>query len=157
MKKIGLLLILTMAAMQLKAETICAIVKIEIRQELSFERQAFDAKMVITNGLDIVSLENLNIDVLFEDIDGNPVLASSDPNNTNAKFFIRVDSMDGVNDVNGSGVITAGQVAEIHWLIIPAPGTGGLTPAGLRYGVGATVNYTYGRHIGHASIKIISL
>ena len=144
MKKIGLLLILTMAAMQLKAETICAIVKIEIRQELSFERQAFDAKMVITNGLDIVSLENLDIDVWFEDNDGNPVLASSDPNNTNAKFFIRVDSMDGVNDINGSGVITAGQAAEIHWLIIPAPGTGGLTPSGLRYGVGATVNYTYG-------------
>jgi len=147
MKKIGLLTILTVlltASFQLTAETICAIVKIEIRQELSFERQAFDAKMVITNGLDIVSLENLDIDVNFEDIDGNPVLASSDPSNTNAKFFIRVDSMNGVNDVNGSGVITAGQIAEIHWLIIPAPGTGGLTPVGLRYGVGATVNYTYG-------------
>lgn len=147
MKKIGLLTTLTLAllaSLQLRAQTICAIVKIEIRQELSFERQAFDAKMVITNGLDIVSLENLDIDVSFEDIDGNPVLASSDPNNTNAKFFIKIDSMTGVNDVNGSGVITAGQVAEIHWLIIPAPGTGGLTPAGLRYGVGAVVNYTFG-------------
>ncbi|VAW36284.1 hypothetical protein MNBD_GAMMA01-1486, partial [hydrothermal vent metagenome] len=70
--------------------------------------------------------------------------ASSDPDNTNAKFFIRIDSMTGVNDVNGSGVIVAGEVAEIHWLIVPAPGTGGLTPVGIRYGVGATVSYTYG-------------
>ncbi|MCF6318068.1 MAG: DUF11 domain-containing protein [Proteobacteria bacterium] len=147
MKKIGLLTITALmlfTSLRINAQTICAIVKIEIRQELSFERQAFNAKMIITNGLDIVSLENLDIDVHFEDIDGNPVLATSDPDNTNAKFFIRIDNMTGVNDVNGSGVITAGQVAEINWLIIPAPGTGGLTPAGLRYGVGATVNYTFG-------------
>ncbi|MCF6288837.1 MAG: DUF11 domain-containing protein [Proteobacteria bacterium] len=144
MKKLGMLILLLMASMQLYAQTICAIVKIEIRQELSFERQAFDAKMIISNGLDIANLENLNIDVWFEDIDGNPVLATSDPDNTNAKFFIRIDTMDGVNDINGSGVINAGESAEIHWLIIPAPGTGGVTPAGLRYGVGATVSYTFG-------------
>ena len=144
MNKIGFLILLMIATTPLKAETICAIVKIEIRQELSFERQAFDAQMIIRNGLDVVSLENLNIDVNFADIDGNPVLASSDPNNTNAKFFIRIDTIDGVNDIDGSGVIVAGQVAEIHWLIIPAPGTGGLTPSGLRYAVGATVSYTYG-------------
>ena len=147
MKRLGLLvliILLQITSFQLSAQTVCAIVKIEIRQELSFERQAFDAKMVISNGLDILSLENLDIDVLFEDIDGNPVLASSDPDNTNALFFIRIDTMTGVNNINGSGVINAGEVAEINWLIIPAPGTGGLTPAGIRYGVGATVSYTYG-------------
>ncbi len=144
LKSLVLIALLQIASFQLSAQTVCAIVKIEIRQELSFERQAFDAKMVISNGLDILSLENLDIDVLFEDVDGNPVLASSDPNNTNALFFIRIDSMTGVNNIDGSGVLNPGEVAEIHWLIIPAPGTGGLTPAGIRYGVGATVSYTYG-------------
>ncbi|MCF6264753.1 MAG: hypothetical protein L3J24_14360 [Xanthomonadales bacterium] len=144
LKLLALLVLLQIASFQLSAQTVCAIVKIEIRQELSFERQAFDAKMVISNGLDILSLENLNIDVLFQDVDGNPVLASSDPDNTNALFFIRIDSITGVNNIDGSGVLNAGEVAEIHWLIIPAPGTGGLTPAGIRYGVGATVSYTYG-------------
>lgn len=144
MKKLGLLALLLLAPLQLVAQTVCAIVKIEIRQELSFERQAFDAKMVITNSLDIVDIEHLEIDVLFEDIDGNPVLASSNPDNTNARFFITVDSMQGVNAIDGSGVINAGTSAEIHWLIIPAAGAGGLTPSGLRYAVGATVNYTFG-------------
>jgi hypothetical protein len=36
----------------LSAETICARVKIEIKQELSLERQGFDAMMKITNGID---------------------------------------------------------------------------------------------------------
>ncbi|GAA4821511.1 hypothetical protein GCM10011365_19450 [Marinicella pacifica] len=144
MKRIGLLILLLMAPLTLMAETICAIVKIEIRQELSLERQAFDAKMVITNGLDLAALENLSIDVLFRDADGNPVLASSDQNNTQASFFITLDRMEGVNAVDGTGVINAGEAAEIHWLIIPAPGSGGEFPQGLRYGVAATVSYTYG-------------
>ncbi len=135
----------------LLAETVCAVVKIEIRQELSFERQAFDAKMVITNGLEVASLENLDIDVVFYDLDGNPVRGSSDtdadpfadPNNP-IRFFVTVDSIEGVNDVNGDGVINAGEKAEIHWLIIPVPGAGGLNPIGKRYSVGATVEYTYG-------------
>lgn len=144
MKKIGLLILLILMPLALMAETICAVVKIEIRQELSFERQAFDAKMLVTNGLDLVDLDNIDIDVIFEDKDGNPVLASSDPNNTNASFFITVDSMQGIDDIDGSGVIDAGNSAEIHWLIVPASGAGGVTALGERYAVGARVSYTYG-------------
>ncbi|MFO7861322.1 MAG: hypothetical protein R6U41_08880, partial [Desulfosalsimonas sp.] len=41
------------------AESICAVVKIEIRQELTLERQAFDAHMKINNGLTGMQLENV--------------------------------------------------------------------------------------------------
>ena len=37
------------------AEAYCAVVKIEIKQELSHERQAFDAVMKINNGLDTLA------------------------------------------------------------------------------------------------------
>ncbi|MCP4474708.1 MAG: hypothetical protein GY821_09130 [Gammaproteobacteria bacterium] len=47
------------------AEAYCATVKIEIAQELSLERQAFDAVMKINNGLDTLSIEDVNIDVYF--------------------------------------------------------------------------------------------
>ena len=39
---------------------ICAVVKIKIAQTLSLERQAFDARMIINNGVDHLSLENLS-------------------------------------------------------------------------------------------------
>ncbi|RLC30379.1 MAG: hypothetical protein DRH37_05455, partial [Deltaproteobacteria bacterium] len=38
------------------ADSLCAVVKIEIRQELTLERQAFDAYMRIRNGLSHVGL-----------------------------------------------------------------------------------------------------
>lgn len=123
-------------------ESICARVKIEIKQELTLERQAFDANMVINNGLEGVSLENVDIDVLFSDENGLSVLATSDPNNLEADFFIRIDSMDGINDVDGSGVVAPLSSADIHWLIIPTPGSGGTLPSGKLYYVGAKLSYT---------------
>jgi len=75
------------------AATVCNIVKIKIQQELTLERQAFDARMVINNGIDTLSIDNLNINVTFADENGVSVVASSDPNITTAKFFIAVDSM----------------------------------------------------------------
>jgi hypothetical protein len=75
-------------------DTVCARVKIEIKQELTLERQAFDAHMRINNGLANISLEQVKIDVSFADQDGNSVIASSDPDNTGALFFIRLDSME---------------------------------------------------------------
>jgi hypothetical protein len=47
------------------ADTVCARVKIEIQQELTLERQGFDAMMKITNGLDTTTLDNIDISVTF--------------------------------------------------------------------------------------------
>lgn len=41
-----------------QAEPVCTEVKIEIKQELTLERQAFDANMKITNDLDSIPLQD---------------------------------------------------------------------------------------------------
>jgi hypothetical protein len=123
--------------------SLCAVVKIEIKQELTLERQAFDAHMKINNGLNI-PLNDVDINVNFTDENGNPVLASSDPNNTSASFYIRVDTMDGILNVDGAGIVGPTSDADIHWLIIPAPGSSNGLQAGTLYFVGATLTYTMG-------------
>ncbi|HID72891.1 TPA: hypothetical protein EYP38_03020, partial [Candidatus Micrarchaeota archaeon] len=60
-------------------ESYCAEVQIRIQQELTLERQAFDAHMRINNGLVGIAVEDVAIDVKFTDADGNAVLATSDP------------------------------------------------------------------------------
>ncbi len=129
------------------AETICAEVKIEIRQELTLERQAFDAHMKINNGLPHLPLEDVNVEVTFADKDGNPVIASSDPNHTEARFFIRGDS-DGISaDSSGNWhvePIAPASAADLHWLIIPAPGAAEGRQKGKLYYVGARLTYTLG-------------
>jgi len=125
-------------------ETICARVKIEIKQELTLERQAFDAEMKISNTLANASLSDVGVVVKVTDETGVPVAISYDPNDTNAKFFIRLASRNNIDNVEGTGTVSPSTTAEIHWLLIPAPGAAGAMPSGKRYLVGATLQYRFG-------------
>jgi len=124
--------------------SLCARVKIEIQQELTLERQAFDAHMAITNDLEQISLENVGVEVSFSDGEGNTVRASFDPNDTSALFFIRISSMQNIQSVDGTGTVSPLSSADIHWLIIPAPGAAKGLETGTMYYVGATLTYTIG-------------
>ncbi len=130
------------------ANAVCAEVKIEIEQELTLERQAFDAHMRINNGLTNASLEDISVEVMFEDEQGNDVLASSNPDSTDALFFIRLDTTSNVSNLVKQGMLEfTGSVApstsaDIHWMIIPAPGAADQNPEGTLYYVGATLHYT---------------
>ncbi|MEW6079938.1 MAG: Ig-like domain-containing protein, partial [Thermodesulfobacteriota bacterium] len=127
----------------------CATVKIEIRQELTLERQAFDAHMRINNGLTNIALTDINVVVSFTDEEGNVVEASNDPSNTTASFFIRADSgnIDAYNSSDDCWPVddvAPASSSDLHWLIIPAPGSADENPEGKLYYVGARLTYTMG-------------
>lgn len=111
----------------------CSNVKIEILQELTLERIAFDAKMVITNNVPDKDLTNIRVDVSIKDSDGNV---------KDAIFFTRISSVQNIAAVDGTGTVRAATAAEIHWLIIPSSGAGGSVSTGQIYWVGATLTYT---------------
>lgn len=121
-------------------ESICSTVKLEIQQDVTLERQAFDAMMRIQNGFFDLPLTDVQITVRFQDATGQVVTATSDPAQTNALFFLRESSKTGIDSLPG-GAIEPKTTAEIHWLIIPAPGAGGSSPAGQLYYVGAQLAY----------------
>ncbi|QKX18566.1 putative Ig domain-containing protein [Microbulbifer sp. YPW1] len=132
-------------------EALCAEVRIEILQELTLERQGFEAIMRITNSLDTYSIEDIAISVNFADADGNSVTATSDTSASDAAFFIRIDDTQSVNSLvtgdNGEvtdAVINAGNVGEFRWLIVPTANAAGETDNGELYFVGATLSYSYG-------------
>lgn len=121
-------------------EADCAEVKIVIEQKLSLERQAFDARMVLRNGLD-EALTDVRIELVYLDQNQQPVVATADPNATGAVFFERLDRMEGLTSLNG-GKLPGKTKADVHWLIIPSPGAGGNEAGGRMYFVGAKVAYT---------------
>lgn len=132
---------LIFAAMSAHAqESVCARVKIEIKQELTLERQAFDAEMRITNSLPVTPLTQVEVEVRVADETGAPVTITTDPNDLTAKFFIRQTH----NDTAADGQVKGGSTAVLNWLLIPAPGSAGNSPLGKRYLVGATLRYRYG-------------
>lgn len=128
----------------LAQETVCARVKIEIKQELTLERQAFDAEMKINNTTDAGVVENVKVEVKVTEEDGTPVAITSDPNNLSAKFFIRLSNKQNISDVDGTGSVGPQTTAAINWLLIPAPGAAASNPLGKKYLVGARLTYHYG-------------
>lgn len=126
-------------------DSLCAVVKIQILQELTLERQGFEATMQITNSLDTLPLKNIKVEVLFKDADGNPVTATTDPNSPDGpKFFYRVDDLSGVSAVDGTGEIAASSTGTAKWLIVPTRGAAGNNSDGTLYYVGAHLTYTVG-------------
>ncbi len=144
--------LLSLCSCSLRAEeALCATVKIEIQQELTMERQGFEASMRITNSLDTFSLENVSVKVLFTDANGNPVVATSNTSASNAAFYIRVDETrdlsgytEGADGYVQGGVIAPKQVGEMRWLIIPTANASGQLKDGKLYFVGAELRYSYG-------------
>src|SRR5690606_34180113 len=132
-------------------EALCAEVKIEILQELTLERQGFEALMRITNSLDSFTLENVTVSVNFADEFGNPVVATSNTEASDAAFFIRIDDTRNITDMqlgaNGlveQGRIAPQQVGELRWLIIPTANAANQRRDGKLYFVGAQLSYSYG-------------
>ena len=94
--------------------------------------------MNINNG-GATNLTGLNVVVNFLDQDNKPVIATSDPNDVTAKFFIKLTSSATLPDQVG-----AGTAAKLRWLIIPAPSAGGADPTGKLFFVGAKLSYKSG-------------
>jgi hypothetical protein len=111
-------------------ETVCAKVKIEIKQQLTLERQAFDAQMSINNTTTSDVIQNVGVVIKVTDELGAPVAITNDPNNLSAKFYLRVANQQNINALDGTGAVNPASTAVIHWLLIPAPGAAGAT---LRY------------------------
>jgi hypothetical protein len=123
------------------AEALCASVKMEIVQQLTLERQAFNARLVINNGLAGIHLTDVSVVMKFTTGTGAPVSFSSNPNATNNLFFVAAPSLSHIDTLSG-GTVVGGTSAEINWLIIPAIGAASSTNAdGTIYYVGATLTY----------------
>lgn len=138
----GFLLVFLSMQAALAQEAECAEVKIVIEQKLSLERQAFDVRMAIRNGLDSSSLERVKVELTFKDQDQNDVVVTSNPNASGADFFIRIDQLTGLSALDGSANIAPKATADVKWLMIPSQGAGGTTTQGRLYYIGAKITYT---------------
>lgn len=135
------------------AESLCAVVKIEVSQELTMERQAFEASMRISNTLDTFALENIKVSLSIQDSEGNEVKKTTNASDSHALFYIRLleDQQRGISNVMAgdqgkvtNGIIDKKQTGELKWLIIPTKGAGGEDTTGKVYHISASLEMNYG-------------
>jgi hypothetical protein len=132
-----------------QSQNICAKVSIEITQELSFERQAFEARMRVENELP-QKITDLSARILFYDEQRRPLavayLGQANPP-AGALFFYRSETSGIDLDPDGRlslEEVAAGATSRLLWLIIPSPGAAQANPEGQIYYVGATLTYKIG-------------
>lgn len=109
------------------AQTTCVKVKVQIEQELTFERVAFVARLLLTNTLPDQALTNVGASLVITDGNGDPA---------DALFFATTPDLQDITAADGTGRIEPGATGDIAWLIIPTVGAGGDDPAGQVYYVG---------------------
>ena len=143
------------------ADSVCAEVQIEIRQEVTIERQAFDAHMRINNGLATMDLTDVSVELKFMDENQNivpvtykpkydPEVDIYNPDDPNSpRFWVGLDTdtttITSTSATEVTGVtVAASTSADIHWLIIPTQYSALNNPSGTLNYVGATLTYMLG-------------
>lgn len=142
---LALVLGLGLSSRLLGQETVCARVSLEVRQEVSLARQAFEARMGITNTLP-EDITNVQVVLNFSDEAGNVVQGSSSSASDPAVYFFHRADLSGGGSAESPHPTTVpkGKEAVLVWTLIPtltAANAGGATPNGRMYQIGAELRY----------------
>lgn len=142
---------ITHAAQQYQG--VCSQVKMEILQELTLERTGFLATLEITNNEGDASITDFSAVLTFSK---EPSLPGESASDAAGLFFVQPPDISGIDNIDGSGIIHPGETAVIRWFIIPKISTGGTTPAGIQYQVGADLGGSiYGQQIAPEVLMVI--
>jgi hypothetical protein len=116
-----------------KDEGVCAKVRVRLSQQLVLTRTAFQATLELGNNQPEGTLTEIGFDLTVRDASGAPA---------DDVFNIRVTALDGLNAVDGTGMLAAAATGSAQWTIIPRDGAA--PDADTRYFVGGTIRYTQG-------------
>ncbi|MDX2441671.1 MAG: hypothetical protein QNK40_14110 [Desulfobacterales bacterium] len=132
---------------------VCSQVKMEILQELTLERTGFLATLEITNNEGDASITDFSAVLTFEQRASTP---DGEPSEAANLFFVQPPDITGVENIDGNGIIHPGETAIVRWFIIPKIATGGTTPEGLQYSIGADLGGSiYGQQIAPSILMVI--
>ncbi len=108
------------AGAQQQFDGLCAVVKMEILQELTLERIGFLATLEVTNNVGDEPITDFSAALTFRDPD-----APDGEQDASALFFVKPPELSGISGIDGTGVIPPTQKAVVEWFIIPKTAAGG--------------------------------
>jgi hypothetical protein len=121
------------------------VVKLSISQEVTLERDAFSATLQMKNTMASSEIDNVSVTLSIEFSNGS---------DARQNFYFNLSSLQGINDVDGTGIIHPGATALASWLIIPIPGAGGTGNKGVYYMIQANIYYTVNQTLFNLSSSV---
>ncbi len=113
--------------------------RISFSQQATMERDAFQARLEITNGMTSAAVSGIRVRI--ETRDEDDVLIMDDVTDADGPLFFMAPSLSGLDGVGGQGEIGPGATGSAEWTIIPKPTAGGEDENGRRYRLRAVVEY----------------
>ncbi len=112
-------------------QQVCAKVTLNIQQKITMTREAFEGTLTIFNGHESEALNDLNVDFIIKDEEGNV---------SNNLFEVHIDTLYNISgQVDGSGSIVSQEEGIVKVVFIP---TKGAAPTESKmYSFGGTVTY----------------
>ncbi len=117
-----------------KAPTIREIIKVQMKQDVSIEREAFAATLTAANNT-THDATNFSASVTVWD---------SSHHDVTSQFAITPPELSVLTNVSGQGRLSAGGTGSSTWTLIPHADVGGTDPAGRNFTVTSHVSYTLG-------------
>jgi VCBS repeat-containing protein len=99
----------------------------EINQDATFDRQAFEGTLAITNGSQTYDLEDLVVNIKVTDEEGNVEVATPDDPIADGLYFAPPKIDGALSGEFGGWVLAADSKGTAGWLIIPTKEAGGHT------------------------------
>jgi hypothetical protein len=111
-------------------QAVCASVKVQLSQQLTMTREAFEGTLEIFNGHPTDAMDSITVNISITDINGVP---------SNGLFEIQTGTLTNLSDVTGTGNISSQGTGKVKFLFIPEIGAAPTAP--VLYNFGGSVRY----------------
>ena len=111
-------------------QAVCASVKVQLSQQLTMTREAFEGTLEIFNGHPTDAMDSITVNISITDMNGVP---------SNGLFEIQTGTLTNLSDVTGTGNISSQENGKVKFLFIPEIGAAPTTP--VLYNFGGSVRY----------------
>lgn len=98
------------AGLEQESKGVCAKVRLQIQQSAVMTRTGFTAALEMQNVSTVDSLDDLFVEVIVTDIEGN---------DATSRFGIYPPAVTGISDVSGGGSLQPGREFKAQWLMVP--------------------------------------
>ena len=99
--------------------SVCASISLQFSQTMTMTRQAFQGTLSVYNGHETASMQNVQLNLVVKDSEGNIVIQNNGGAIGNQMFQINAPTLDKLTAIDGTGILNAKETGTANIMFIP--------------------------------------
>jgi hypothetical protein len=121
------------------SNSVCSSISLQFSQTMTMTRQAFHGTLSVYNGHEAASMQNVQLNLVVKDSEGNIVIQNNGGEIGNQMFQINAPSLDKLTAIDGTGTLNAKETGTANIQFIPTKYAAPLVSKA--YTFGGTLSY----------------